>query len=121
MGPDMLLFAAPGGEATERALAERVHAVYAHGAAGGSLGPIPHYGPEDVGALRDQAPPAAATPKGRVELSYWEDRKRAEGTLENQAYAFYYTDHFGLAPSFYAGKRMLESAADRAGASSGPT
>jgi 2-polyprenyl-3-methyl-5-hydroxy-6-metoxy-1,4-benzoquinol methylase len=108
-GPDMLLFAAPGGEATERALAQRVHAVYAHGAAGGPLGPIPRYGPEDVGALRHKALPAAvATPKGRAELSYWEERKRAEGTLENEAYAFYYTDHFGLPRSFYAGKRMLD-------------
>ena len=107
-GPDMLLFAAPGGEATERALAERVLAVYAHGAVSGPLGPLPRYSTEDVVALRDALPAAAATAKGRAELSYWEERKRAEGTLENQAYAFYYTDHFGLPPSFYTGKRMLD-------------
>jgi SAM-dependent methyltransferase len=108
-GPDMLLLAAPGGEATERALADRVHAVYAHGAVSGPLGPIPRYGTQDVAALRDEAlPAAAATAKGRAELSYWEQRKRAEGTLANEAYAFYYTDHFGLPPSFYTGKRILD-------------
>lgn len=63
-GPDMLVLAVPGGEATERALAERVHAVYSQRPAPGPLARLPRYGTADVVRLRDLAAPARVREPG---------------------------------------------------------
>ena len=46
--------------------------------------------------------------KGQAELRFWEGRQAAEGTLANDHYEHFYTAHFGLEPSFYDGKRVLD-------------
>ncbi len=46
--------------------------------------------------------------KGDHELAYWRGRKEAEGTLTNDHYASFYTKHFGLEASDYAGKCVLD-------------
>jgi SAM-dependent methyltransferase len=71
---------------------------------------------ENLAALReidarDASAPRAAGPtdvKGRSELSYWEGRKRREGTFVNAHYEFLFADHFGLAHDFFAGKRIVD-------------
>ncbi len=42
------------------------------------------------------------------ELLYWKMRKRAEGELGREHYTYFYTAHFGLAPSFYEGKVIAD-------------
>ncbi len=42
------------------------------------------------------------------ELNYWKSRKISESTLDNSHYKFFYTTHFGLNDSFYAGKFILD-------------
>jgi SAM-dependent methyltransferase len=59
-------------------------------------------------AASAEAPNARTSLKESAELSYWRERKDAEGTLSNDHYQWFYTQHFGLPPEFYAGKRMLD-------------
>jgi hypothetical protein len=40
--------------------------------------------------------------KGGAELEYWEQRRRAEGTLGHEHYEEFYTRQFGLARADYA-------------------
>lgn len=42
------------------------------------------------------------------ELKYWRSKKREEGTLKHDHYQFYFTTHFGLEPSFYEGKTIVD-------------
>jgi hypothetical protein len=63
-GPDMLVLAVPRSEATERALAESVQAVYSHNAPTGPLASVPRYGTADVVTLRDLAAPARVREPG---------------------------------------------------------
>ena len=42
------------------------------------------------------------------ELKYWKRRKRAEGTLSNIHYKYFYTTHFGFNDSYYKGKVILD-------------
>jgi SAM-dependent methyltransferase len=42
------------------------------------------------------------------ELSYWESRLASEKTLRNDHYAYFYREFFGLAPTFYRGKTILD-------------
>lgn len=42
------------------------------------------------------------------ELSYWKDRKEAEGTLSNRHYKYFYTTHFGLDETFYQDKVIVD-------------
>lgn len=42
------------------------------------------------------------------ELYYWKKQKSSEGKLKNDHYKYFYTEHFGLTDSFYAGKRVLD-------------
>lgn len=42
------------------------------------------------------------------ELKYWKSRIAIEGQLSNDHYIEFYTTHFGLEPSFYRGKRILD-------------
>jgi SAM-dependent methyltransferase len=46
--------------------------------------------------------------KGEAELAYWHGRKTEEQTLRNTHYRRFYTSHFGLDDSSYAGKRVLD-------------
>jgi SAM-dependent methyltransferase len=46
--------------------------------------------------------------KEKHELEYWEATRAAEGKLSNDHYVAFYTTHFGLEPSFYEGKRVLD-------------
>ncbi|MGQ0612370.1 MAG: class I SAM-dependent methyltransferase [Planctomycetaceae bacterium] len=46
--------------------------------------------------------------KEMCELDYWRGRARREGQLRNGHYEAFFTAHFGLAPAFYAGKRILD-------------
>jgi ubiquinone/menaquinone biosynthesis C-methylase UbiE len=43
-----------------------------------------------------------------VELSYWIERKEKEGTLKNNHYKYFFTDHFGIDSSFYKDKVLLD-------------
>ncbi|HUP64033.1 MAG TPA: class I SAM-dependent methyltransferase [Thermoanaerobaculia bacterium] len=55
--------------------------------------------------------PARVAPKRWKEwheLLYWKLRKRAEGVLGHGHYAHFYTTHFGLDASSYAGKVVLD-------------
>lgn len=61
-GPDMLVLAVPGGEATEAALAGHVDAVYSRGPVAGPLGAVPRYGMADVAGLRALAAPPPELP-----------------------------------------------------------
>jgi SAM-dependent methyltransferase len=45
--------------------------------------------------------------KEMCELDYWRGRARQEGSLRNDHYAYFYTEHFGLR-GFYGGKRVLD-------------
>ena len=42
------------------------------------------------------------------ELGYWRGRRAVEGELTNDHYKRYYTQHFGMDDSDYAGKRVLD-------------
>jgi ubiquinone/menaquinone biosynthesis C-methylase UbiE len=42
------------------------------------------------------------------ELAFWKWRKGIEGALWNRHYEHFYTEHFGLSPNFYSGKRILD-------------
>lgn len=46
--------------------------------------------------------------KGLYEFGYWVRRKLIEGTLSNEHYEYFFTEHFEIQPSFYAGKRILD-------------
>lgn len=46
--------------------------------------------------------------KGDEELAYWNKCKEKEGDLTNDHYEPFYTEAFELAPTFYAGKRLLD-------------
>jgi len=46
--------------------------------------------------------------KEEHELRYWLSRKAAEGSLTNDHYTYFYTEHFGLSPEYYSGKRILD-------------
>ncbi|MEA2386176.1 MAG: hypothetical protein QOJ22_350 [Thermoleophilaceae bacterium] len=50
----------------------------------------------------------AARRKRDEELTFWQGRKEAEGTLGNEHYEAQYTQLVGLEPSFYAGKDVLD-------------
>jgi hypothetical protein len=63
-GPDMLVLAVPRSEATERALAEQVHAVYSETAPVGPLASVPRSGTAGVVTLRDLAAPARVRDPG---------------------------------------------------------
>jgi hypothetical protein len=63
-GPDMLVLAIPGSADAERALAERVDAVYTARPLAGPLGALPRYAMGDVAALRALAGPQPARPTG---------------------------------------------------------
>jgi SAM-dependent methyltransferase len=56
--------------------------------------------------LRRRRPPD----KLSAELAFWEQRRASGGELEAGVpfYRWAYTEHFGLAPGFYAGKRILD-------------
>ncbi|MBI5154289.1 class I SAM-dependent methyltransferase [Candidatus Poribacteria bacterium] len=42
------------------------------------------------------------------ELHYWRSVRQREGTMGNRHYERFYTAHFGLALSFYNGKRVMD-------------
>lgn len=46
--------------------------------------------------------------KARGEMAFWQGRTAKEGVLRNDHYEQFYTLHFGLERSFYAGKRVLD-------------
>ena len=46
--------------------------------------------------------------KEHHELSYWKNVKRAEGSLANTHYKYFYTEHFGLTDGDYAGKFVVD-------------
>lgn len=46
--------------------------------------------------------------KGYNELRYWKKRKREEGVLSNVHYEYFYTTHFGIEPSYYNNKTLLD-------------
>lgn len=46
--------------------------------------------------------------KRLMELFYWVGRKATDLPLSNEHYVHFYTAHFDLEPSFYAGKRALD-------------
>jgi SAM-dependent methyltransferase len=50
----------------------------------------------------------APATKGDAELAYWRDRQAEEGALSGPHYEWFYTSHFGLDRSFYAGLRVLD-------------
>jgi 2-polyprenyl-3-methyl-5-hydroxy-6-metoxy-1,4-benzoquinol methylase len=41
-----------------------------------------------------------------LELRYW--RQRATTLTNNEHYAYFFTEHFGIDREFYAGKRILD-------------
>lgn len=42
------------------------------------------------------------------ELAYWRRRLESETSLANAHYRYFYTEYFGLDPSFYSGKAILD-------------
>lgn len=42
------------------------------------------------------------------EWLYWLNARVRSGTLSNDHYVHFYTDHFGLSPAYYDGKRILD-------------
>ena len=46
--------------------------------------------------------------KEKAELRYWRGRVDAEGELANDQYQAAFCDRYGLDPSFYDGKRILD-------------
>jgi SAM-dependent methyltransferase len=57
-----------------------------------------------LGALRRDS----ARAKRLDELTFWRIVKTREGRLDHSGLVHFFTDHFGLAPSFYEGKRILD-------------
>lgn len=57
------------------------------------------------------------TPKQASELSFWAQVSAEQGDLRKTHghYAHFYTTHFGLAPEFYTGKRILDIGCGPAG------
>jgi ubiquinone/menaquinone biosynthesis C-methylase UbiE len=62
---------------------------------------------EKLGA-RGRGASGAPAGKGHHELEYWKGKKATEGQLANDHYSQFYTSHFGLSASDYAGKRILD-------------
>lgn len=56
-------------------------------------------------ALRRIRPVAG---KRQAELGYWRRRRESEGELGHAHYVHLFTEHFGLDPGHYAGKRVLD-------------
>jgi SAM-dependent methyltransferase len=50
----------------------------------------------------------APASKADAELAYWRERKAEEGALTGPHYEWFFTTHFGLDRSFYAGQRVLD-------------
>jgi len=48
------------------------------------------------------------SPKAAAELAFWQSRLAQQGVLSNDHYEYFYTTHFGLDHTFYAGKRILD-------------
>ncbi len=46
--------------------------------------------------------------KEACELSYWKSQLASESVLSNDHYMHFFTEHFGLSPDFYTGKRVLD-------------
>ena len=48
--------------------------------------------------------------KRRSEIGYWRSRRKVEGTLNDlsEKYRYTYTEHFGLNPDDYRGKRIMD-------------
>lgn len=46
--------------------------------------------------------------KERHELRYWNSRVKAERTLTNDHYCYFYTDYFGINQTYYDGKKILD-------------
>lgn len=46
--------------------------------------------------------------KRKAELAYWKLQKAKEGDLSSDHFEYFYTEHFGLDPEFYEGKRILD-------------
>lgn len=42
------------------------------------------------------------------ELSYWKKVKKAEGTMSNAHYEYFYTNHFGFQKTFFDNKTLLD-------------
>jgi len=57
---------------------------------------------------RIQAAFGGTVDKGEHELKYWRKRQQAEGTLGNDHFTYFYTEHFGLSFADYQGKRVLD-------------
>lgn len=51
---------------------------------------------------------ASAAGKGREELAFWRSVRDAEGELVGEHFEAFFTAHFQLDRSFYAGKRLLD-------------
>lgn len=61
-----------------------------------------------VARVRDRLRARDLPSKDDAELAYWAQRVAIEGVLANAHYAHVFTAQFGLAPSFFAGKRVLD-------------
>jgi ubiquinone/menaquinone biosynthesis C-methylase UbiE len=62
-----------------------------------------------MGALHSILPSGLATKlKEFGELRYWKRRLSSEGELKNAHYVQFYTDHFGLQPEYYVGKKIMD-------------
>jgi len=61
-----------------------------------------------VARVRDRLRGAAVPSKDDAEMAYWSQRVAIEGVLGNAHYAHVFTAQFGLEPSFFAGKRVLD-------------
>jgi ubiquinone/menaquinone biosynthesis C-methylase UbiE len=57
-------------------------------------------------ALRPK--PQRALTKAEGEIGYWLDLLQEKGSLSNTHYEFFYTSHFALERSFFAGKKILD-------------
>jgi ubiquinone/menaquinone biosynthesis C-methylase UbiE len=58
---------------------------------------------------------ASRQEKTDAEMEFWRGVKTEEGTLAHDWYESFFTTHFGLAKSFYAGKRHLDIGCGPAG------
>lgn len=61
-----------------------------------------------VARVRGRLRARPAPTKDDAELGYWTQRVAIEGVLGNAHYAHVFTTQFGLAPSFFDGKRVLD-------------
>ncbi|MFO8009048.1 MAG: class I SAM-dependent methyltransferase [Candidatus Brocadiia bacterium] len=73
----------------------------------------PADGPATAEPAADESPKAAPPGPEREqrraeELAYWRERGRSEDVLANSWFESLFTRHFGLEPSFYAGKAVLD-------------